>query len=87
MNPELYFQQWTVAMERAETTFIVTMIVIALVALAVNGFILYLTFGKVLIPLTRSVCNYLDAKSWAADHQYKPRPGHEPQSDSHYMPK
>jgi hypothetical protein len=48
--------------------------------------LLYLMFGKVLIPVARSLCNFLDAKAWSMDHQYKPRPGHEPESDLRYRP-
>lgn len=83
MNPDLIFQQLTVALQRTE----ILMIAFWVLFLALQSLILYLTFGKVLIPLTRSVCNYLDAQAWNIDHRYTARPGHEPKSDDHYMPR
>jgi hypothetical protein len=93
MNPDQAFQQWTIAMQRIETIIIVSWVVAALLFLLFNGVVLYLTFGRVLIPLSRSLCNYLDAQAWHVDHQYKSRPGVEKGvidksgAESRYMPK
>ena len=62
------------------------MIVFFVLALSIQAGLLYLMFGKVLIPISCSLCNFLDAKSWNIDHQYKSRPGHELESDSRYKP-
>jgi hypothetical protein len=86
MTPEA-FQQMTIAFERFETITIVVVVAVSLLGLAFQAVVLYLMFGKVLIPISRSLCNYLDAQSWHVDHQYRPRPGREDKSDSRYQPK
>jgi hypothetical protein len=63
------------AMERWQTIWIVTAAVLTVTTLAFYGVLVYLTFGRVLIPLARSLCNFLDAQAWHVDHQYKTRPG------------
>ena len=43
-------------------------------AIGLQAGLLYLMFGKVLIPITRALCNFLNAKAWNIDHQYTARP-------------
>ena len=79
MNPD----QFTIAAERME----IIIIFFCVLGIGIQAGLLYLMFGKVLIPISRSLCNFLDAKSWNIDHQYKPRPAHEPEPDSRYTPR
>jgi hypothetical protein len=81
-------QQFSIAVERFQTILILWTALWLLLVPAFTGAALYLTFGRVLIPLTRSLCNFLDAHAWHVDHQYRTRPGHgEQDPDSRYMPK
>ena len=82
MNPNLIFEQSTVALQRME--FIEIFFGVLAIGLVAVWF--YLLFGRVLIPVARSLCNFLDAKAWNIDHQNKSRPGQEPESDSRDMP-
>lgn len=85
MNPE-FFQEAVAELHRSQTTAWIIVGVGFLLALALNGFLFYLTFYRVLIPLTRSLCGFLDAHAQPSD-QHNPKPITAPPSDSRYMPK
>ena len=74
MNPEVLFQQYTVFLQRLE----LEVIIVSLLLIGINAGLIYLMFGKVLIPITRALCNFLDAKAWDTDHQRKQRPADPP---------
>ena len=65
MNPEVLFQQYTVFLQRLG----LELIIVSLLVIAINAGLIYLMFGKVLIPITRALCNFLNAKAWHIDHQ------------------
>jgi hypothetical protein len=69
MNVEGMVQQYIVFLQRLE----LEVIIMSLFMIGIQAGLIYLMFGKVLIPITRALCNFLNAKAGYIDPQRKDR--------------